>query len=187
MRVKTEYGNLIFSLQFLNFHILFDNAFSFYWFNYSYCSHDDATNIHFSDEDEGDDPDWELKHPPAPKLRLQMTKEQAIKAKKSIVYNEAIELLLKAIVGESCKKCQDIIDFKQIKVGTCLVIKWKCPNYQSGHASGSWSSQPMLHGMHAGNLLVPSTVVLSGNNFAKIALMAKFLNLGFLSKAAFYR
>ena len=149
-------------------------------------SYDDSANILLS-EDENEDQDWENYHIPPRNLRLQMSKEQAIKSKKCIAYNDIIEQLLKAVVGENCKRCDDMIEFKQIKLGTCLVVKWKCPNYKAGHSSGTWASQPMLHGMYAGNLLVPSCLVLSGNNFAKLALMAKFLNLNFVSKAMFYR
>ena len=150
-------------------------------------SFDDTTNVLFSEDESDDDQDWENKHPSPRKLRVQMSKEQAIKAQKCIAYTDVIEQLLKAVVGETCKNCEDMIEFKQIKLGTCLVIKWRCPNYQSGHSSGTWASQPMLHGMYAGNLLVPACLLLSGNNFAKLALMAKFLNLNFVSKSMFYR
>ena len=124
---------------------------------------------------------------PPKKLKVNLTKERTIKATKCIAYAEVLEKLLAAAVGHSCKECDDWLTFKHIKIGTCLVIKWTCPNGQAGHSSGSWASQPMLSGMYAGNLLVPTALILSGNNFTKVALMAKFLNLNFISKASFFR
>ena len=55
-------------------------------------------------------------------------------------------------MGHSCKECDDWLTFKHIKIGTCLVVKWTCPNGQAGHSSGSWASQTMLRGMYAGNV-----------------------------------
>lgn len=50
----------------------------------------------------------------------------------------------------------------------------------AGHNVYYWTSQPQLpNGIFLGNFQALSVVTVSGNNFTKIALFAKFLSLGF--------
>lgn len=50
----------------------------------------------------------------------------------------------------------------------------------AGHDVYYWTSQPKLpNGIFLGNFQALSAVTVSGNNFTKIALFAKFLSLGF--------
>ena len=59
---------------------------------------------------------------------------------------------------------------------------------EDGHEVNRWSSSPMLpNGVYSANLQAVSSVVVSGNNFAKIALFAKFLGLAFPGSSSFYR
>lgn len=59
----------------------------------------------------------------------------------------------------------------------------KCLN---GHIVYKWVSQPVLNrGLHGGDLLSAAAIVASGNNFAKIALFAKFMKLNFLGSNTF--
>ena len=120
-----------------------------------------------------------------PKLRVNMTKYQAVNSKKCIAFNDCLEKLLRAAVGTECNKCHADLIYNHVIRGSCLLIKWGCPSGK--HQQGIWSSQPRLEGMYAGNLLIPTCLLFSGNNYAKVALMARFLNLGFVGQSNFYR
>jgi hypothetical protein len=66
---------------------------------------------------------------------------------------------------------------------TCLLQV--CTN---GHVSHRWCSQPLLNRcMHAGDLLLASSILISGNNFQKISTLAKFLKLPILSSSTYHR
>ena len=41
--------------------------------------------------------------------------------------------------------------------------------------------------MNVGDLVLASSIVMSGNNFTKVALLAKFMNLSMISNATFLR
>lgn len=51
-----------------------------------------------------------------------------------------------------------------------------------------WCSQPVLNrGMHLGDLMLSSSILLSGSNFQKVSMMAKFMKFPFISKHSFYK
>lgn len=41
--------------------------------------------------------------------------------------------------------------------------------------------------MYAGNLVVPAAALISGSNYSKVAMMTKFMHLGFVGETNFYR
>ena len=51
---------------------------------------------------------------------------------------------------------------------------------EGGHPVHKWSSQPYLSlkGTSAGDFLLATNILISGNNYQKIALLFKFMNLG---------
>lgn len=56
----------------------------------------------------------------------------------------------------------------------------------NGHEAMSWASQPILpNSAMLGNFKFCSAIVLSGNNYRKIALLCKFLRVGIPSKTSF--
>ena len=114
-----------------------------------------------------------------------MNADESIANQKCIAFSACIRQLIEMAVGEKCRKCGARLTLTDKMVATCLVVTWCCPVSKS-HCSGKWSSQPWTAGVYAGNLLVPSSLILSGNNYAKVTLMAKFLRLGFVSKASHY-
>ena len=59
------------------------------------------------------------------------------------------------------------------EVGTAIVVTTEC---MEGHTH-SWHSQSMMRNAHAGNLLVPASVVFSGSNFCKLTAMAEILQM----------
>ncbi|KAG1928637.1 hypothetical protein F2P79_023507 [Pimephales promelas] len=59
--------------------------------------------------------------------------------------------------------------------GTAMSVEWICPN---GHCLWRWNSQPVLKfGMQAGDFLLSTNILLSGNNYTKVALLFKFMNI----------
>ena len=51
-----------------------------------------------------------------------------------------------------------------------------------------WCSQPVLNrGLHAGDLLLSSSILFSGNNFNKMQRFAKCMKLAFLGESTFMR
>ena len=119
-------------------------------------------------------------------LTPSMSSDECINSKKCIAYNDCIVKLLKAAIGDTCKKCGKPMTIRQTARASCLVCIWECSANKS-HPKGRWASQPQLCGMYACNLLIPTCLLLSGNNYAKVALLAKFLNLGFVEASNFYR
>ncbi|XP_077065699.1 uncharacterized protein LOC143718569 [Siphateles boraxobius] len=69
--------------------------------------------------------------------------------------------------------------------GTAAVVEWICPR---GHTVWRWSSPPTLkYGMHAGDFLLSTNILLSGNNFTKVALLFKFMNIKIVNRTTFHR
>ncbi|KAK3725325.1 hypothetical protein QZH41_016412 [Actinostola sp. cb2023] len=79
--------------------------------------------------------------------------------------------------------CNDTTTVKTRIVGTTLEIWYVC---SKGHR-GKWTSSEEYQGMYANNLLMSSAILLSGNNFAKVELLSKFMGLGCPSSSSFHR
>lgn len=69
-------------------------------------------------------------------------------------------------------------------VGTCLVVSW---SYNAGHAGGRWAAQPTCEGVRAGNLILASSLLFSGNSYQKVGMMFKFCNIQYFSHTLFYQ
>ena len=54
-----------------------------------------------------------------------------------------------------------------------------------GIKGGRWAAQPMCENLRAGNLLLASALLLSGNSYQKIGMMFRFLKLQYFSKTLF--
>ena len=113
-----------------------------------------------------------------------MAPQDAIGMEKCITFCFKILHLLQAIHGLVCtrKECGRALEYRQTFCGTCLVVSWQC---SAGHFGGSWASQPKCEGVRAGNLLLASSICLSGNSFKKVGLLFHFFKLGFISKSLF--
>lgn len=65
-----------------------------------------------------------------------------------------------------------------------LSFQYCCNN----HLVYKWCTQPVMNrGVHAGDMMIAATTLFSGNNFGKLHLWAKFMNLGFLNTRSFSR
>ncbi|KAK0142690.1 hypothetical protein N1851_019380 [Merluccius polli] len=68
---------------------------------------------------------------------------------------------------------------------TAAIIQWICP---SGHTVWQWSSQSSLkYGMQIGDFMLATNILLSGNNYAKVALLFKFMNMGMVGRSTFFK
>ncbi|CAL9703628.1 unnamed protein product [Knipowitschia caucasica] len=69
--------------------------------------------------------------------------------------------------------------------GTGVVLNWLCPN---GHLVWSWNSQPTLKfKMQGGDFMLSANILLSGNNYRKVALLFKFMGMGMVAESTFFR
>ena len=60
-----------------------------------------------------------------------------------------------------------------------------CPH---GHTVFKWASQPTLkYGMTAGDFMLAINILLSGNNYAKISLLFRFMTMGMVTRSTFFR
>ena len=80
--------------------------------------------------------------------------------------------------------CGLALKYTKRYVGTCLVVSWTS---DTGHFGGRWAAQPTCSNVKAGNLVLASSLLLSGNSFTKVGLMFKFCNLQYCSKSLFYQ
>ncbi|CAK6973227.1 uncharacterized protein LOC128358858 [Scomber scombrus] len=124
-----------------------------------------------------------------------LSEDDIIGARASIVYENCLRQLATFLilpVGK-CKRllttgvmCNQDAPF-EINItskGTATSIEWICPN---GHSLWSWNSQPVMKfGMQAGDFLLSTNIFLSGNTYAKVALLFKYMNMGMVSKNSFY-
>ncbi|CAB4019001.1 Hypothetical predicted protein, partial [Paramuricea clavata] len=113
-----------------------------------------------------------------------VTPEEAIRMEKCIVFTDTLMSLITSLHGSHCKRqgCGRLLEYTKTYVGTCLVVSWGC---QSGHVGGRWAAQPSCDKIRAGNLMLASALLLSGNSYAKVGLMFNFCNLQYFSSTLF--
>ncbi|CAM4732662.1 unnamed protein product [Leuciscus chuanchicus] len=69
--------------------------------------------------------------------------------------------------------------------GIVAVLEWLCP---FGHSQWKWNSQPTLKfGMQGGDFMLATNILLSGNNYRKVALLFKFMAMGMVTESTYYR
>ncbi|CAG2229695.1 unnamed protein product [Mytilus edulis] len=72
-------------------------------------------------------------------------------------------------------------------IGSAVYLKWVSFMIY-GHLVHKWCSQPLLNRrMHSGDLLISAAVLLSGNNYQKIQLLANILKMPLVSSTTFHK
>lgn len=96
----------------------------------------------------------------------------------------ALDLLVQ-VFAEKCRHqgCQHPTIVNYTLCGTSTLIYWRCIDGHSGKVCSSHKASGLL----ANNLQSSAAVLLSGNNYEKIAKFAHFLGLSFTSNSTFYR
>lgn len=93
------------------------------------------------------------------------------------------------LIGTCCHivgcDCPCLITYKSS--GCCMIVKGIC---RSGHCFNWSSSEVILNAInqkiYLDNLNVASAIVLSGNQFEKLILFCKFLNISFVKRSMFH-
>ena len=112
----------------------------------------------------------------------------------SHVYRERMICDVKEILDLFNRNCQQEGCHGKCKVanvkseGGVLIVAWSCSD---GHA-GVWESSSVMsvkrgQKVYGATVLLAASVVVSGNNFDKLEMFMKFLNVGFLSESTFSR
>ncbi|KAL3874220.1 hypothetical protein ACJMK2_037265 [Sinanodonta woodiana] len=136
----------------------------------------------YNEEEESLKPD--IGGPGINKIQLENAKE-LLRDTPYIVFSSCLENMLNFSISSVCNfdKCTEIVSRKQEVVGSALYVKWVC---NGGHMVHKWCSQPILNNrLHAGDLLLAAAILFSGNNFKKVAMLAKFLRLPFPGESSF--
>eukprot|EP00112_Aurelia_sp_Birch-Aquarium-sp1_P022914 Seg663.5 transcript_id=Seg663.5/GoldUCD/mRNA.D3Y31 product="hypothetical protein" protein_id=Seg663.5/GoldUCD/D3Y31 len=97
-----------------------------------------------------------------------------------------VDLFSHGCLKEGCNGKSEVTSLRSI--GGVLEICWKCV---SGH-SGKWESSSVIgekegQKMFAVPLQLAASILFSGNNYEKVALIAEFLHLDILSERSFHR
>ena len=95
----------------------------------------------------------------------------------------SLDLLLSLFATCQNPGCNEPVNRKHHLISPTVIINWTCP---SGH-KGRFASSKDVNEMYANNLQLAGSILLSGNNFAKIEKLFSFLGLLFLSDSTFYR
>ncbi|XP_078123337.1 uncharacterized protein LOC144528554 isoform X1 [Sander vitreus] len=145
--------------------------------------------IHAAEEQRAPD-DFQL---PAEPQRL-LEDEDIIGSRASIAYEESVRQLA-ALVQLPVKRCPHVPQTGPLchspgpfhcsvqQRCTAFVVQWVCP---LGHIVWSWTSQPSFKsGMSAGDFLLGANILLSGNSYAKVSLLFRFMNMGVVPPLAF--
>ena len=105
-----------------------------------------------------------------------------------LVYEDYLLQLATLKVDSKCRVegCESEYIMQLKRVGSTALLIWTCVE---GHKGRRWSSQTKLRKLrvYAGDFLLATNILLSGNNFTKVALLFKFMNLGMVSRVQFER
>ncbi|XP_059400179.1 uncharacterized protein LOC132131987 [Carassius carassius] len=134
---------------------------------------------------------------PIPETAKIMVEDDIIGQPASITYHSCLKLLAEYLVlpvnmctAKDTNTNAECGAHKPFEVnihsrGTAAIVEWICCN---GHTVWKWSSQPNFkYGMLAGDFMLACNILLSGNNYAKISLLFKFMNMGMVEKSSFFR
>ncbi|XP_038595376.1 uncharacterized protein LOC119918714 [Micropterus salmoides] len=132
--------------------------------------------------------------PVFPSPQQVLCEDDIVGARASIVYEDCLRQLATFLILP-VKKCTgrlktgvvcDCVAPFEINItskGTATSVEWICPN---GHSLWRWNSQPVMKcGTQAGDFLLSTNILLSGNDYAKVALLFKFMNMGMVKKNTF--
>ncbi|XP_038147254.1 uncharacterized protein LOC119787453 [Cyprinodon tularosa] len=121
--------------------------------------------------------------------------EDDIGARAAIVYEDSLKQLATFLIlpvdkctgllqaGTFCNSSAPF-EINIATKGTAISVEWVCPK---GHSLWRWNSQAkMKFGMQIGDFLLSTNILLSGNNYAKVALWFKFMNMGMVNKNTFF-
>lgn len=85
-----------------------------------------------------------------------------------------------------------VLNFKHLHLTNMCYTETKfvfsCQTCKTGHLVHKWCSQPILNRTsHSVDLLFSAAIILSGNNYQKMATFANFLRMPFVSSSTFHK
>ncbi|XP_045924694.1 uncharacterized protein LOC123982844 isoform X3 [Micropterus dolomieu] len=132
--------------------------------------------------------------PVFPSPQQVLCEDDIVGARASTVYEDCLRQLATFLILP-VKKCTGLLktgvvcdcvapfEINITSKGTATSVEWICPN---GHSLWRWNSQPVMKcGTQAGDFLLSTNILLSGNDYAKVALLFKFMNMGMVKKNTF--
>ncbi|XP_045924706.1 uncharacterized protein LOC123982847 [Micropterus dolomieu] len=132
--------------------------------------------------------------PVFPSPQQVLCEDDIVGARASIVYEDCLRQLATFLILP-VKKCTGLLktgvvcdcvapfEINITSKGTATSVEWICPN---GHSLWRWNSQPVMKcGTQAGDFLLSTNILLSGNDYAKVALLFKFMNMVMVKKNTF--
>ncbi|XP_045924698.1 uncharacterized protein LOC123982845 isoform X3 [Micropterus dolomieu] len=132
--------------------------------------------------------------PVFPSPQQVLCEDDIVGARASIVYEDCLRQLATFLILP-VKKCTGLLktgvvcdcvapfEINITSKGTATSVEWICPN---GHSLWRWNSQPVMKcGTQAGDFLLSTNILLSGNDYAKVTLLFKFMNMGMVKKNTF--
>ena len=103
---------------------------------------------------------------------------EMVESKKYVVFESELKKLF-----SFCQSCASPVNvLSTTTMGSMVVFIYSCIN---GH-SFDWNSQPLINEMPAGNLIISSPILFSGNTFSSINSIASFSDIPITSKTKFY-
>ncbi|XP_030262348.1 uncharacterized protein LOC115574863 [Sparus aurata] len=137
-----------------------------------------------------------LPQPPFPDVLDVITEDDLIGKRASIAYEDCLKQLASFLVlplqrcpytfGLSQVECQCRPPF-EVSItyrGTASIMEWTCP---VGHIVWRWCSQPTVkYGILAGDFMLATNILLSVSNYANVALLFSFMNMGMVDHTSFY-
>ncbi|CAC5422193.1 unnamed protein product [Mytilus coruscus] len=101
---------------------------------------------------------------------------------KFIAFESCLKSLFARVI---CTDCGELIAADESEItynGSAMKVKFLC---MKGHQT-LWESQPLVNNKPAGNLMVATAVILSGETFSRLSHFAEILSLKFIGSTQFY-
>ncbi|XP_070545993.1 uncharacterized protein [Ptychodera flava] len=155
------------------------------------CDTFDDSDSDASDEDMSEDPDF------IPYTSSSETDSEYSDTEPDIIIDDPVSsdpaeqmkfLVFESSLIELFTKCQrkdcpaQVISMQKLLSGSRLIIKTTC----SAGCHYSWSSQPTLNKMGAGNLLLSAAILFSGNTYTRLYDIAHCLHMPIVGETQFY-
>ncbi|XP_041428792.1 uncharacterized protein LOC121397046 [Xenopus laevis] len=118
---------------------------------------------------------------------LPVSDSDFVRERKFIVFETQLDLLLKLIPcqfndGQMCPA--PISKIHKTVEGSMVTVNLTCRKL---HNSLIWKSQPTISNMPVGNILMSSSILLSGSSFQKVKEMFDLFGIAAISKTTFYK
>ncbi|KAH3843922.1 hypothetical protein DPMN_117457 [Dreissena polymorpha] len=100
-----------------------------------------------------------------------------VRERKCIAFDRNLLELARLKVTSVCdrKNCRSNVKMTTKRVGSSTTIQWKCE--AKAHLVKQWSSQPVVRKKPAGDIILSTAILVSGNNYEKVRLLATVMNL----------